>query len=310
MIIGVITLLSYVKFYLPNVGNPELIKLQSNSKMIERGRYLAMHVTVCIDCHSKRDWSKFSGPIVPGTEGQGGEVFDQKFGFPGKFIAKNITPYHLNQWTDGEILRAISSGVTKEGNAIFPVMPHKSYGKMDKQDLLSIIAFLRTLPSIKKDNPASEADFPMNFIVNTIPQKANYSKIPSKSNKYAYGAYLFNAASCGDCHTKQEKGAPIEGMELAGGFEFPLPSGGVVRSANITSDKTTGIGNWTEEAFVNRFKMHAEVGNQSVPVKKGEFNSVMPWEMYAGMTEEDLSAIFTYLKKTKAIKNEVIKFSK
>lgn len=310
VLVAVITsLLSYVKLALPNVGEPETITVEATPERIERGKYLANCVTVCMDCHSTRDWTKFSGPLVEGTLGKGGETFDQKFGFPGSFYSKNITPSGIGDWTDGELLRAITCGVTKKGNPIFPVMPHPSYGRMDKEDIYSIVAYIRTLKPIANTVEDSKPDFPMNFIINTIPKKAEFSKIPNKEDLLAYGAYMFNAAACGDCHTKQDKGKPIAGMELAGGFEFPLFSGGIVRSANITPDKETGIGNWTEDAFVKRFKMYADSAYVPQQVTKGMFNTVMPWTMYGKMSEEDLKAIFVYLKSQKAIKNSVTKFT-
>ncbi|UFH34052.1 c-type cytochrome [Flavobacterium acetivorans] len=205
---------------------------------------------------------------------------------------------------------AISTGVSKDGSALFPVMPHPNYGKMDKEDLISIIAYLRTFEPIKNDVPKSKADFPMNFIINTIPQKASFSKIPDTKNTVVYGEYLYNAAACFECHTKKDKGAPVAGMELAGGFEFPMPTGGVVRSANITPDKETGIGNWTEQQFVSRFKIYADGTYVPVKVRKGDANTIMPWTMYGKMKTEDLKAIYAYLKTIKPIKNEVVKFSK
>ncbi len=72
-------LVSYVKFMLPNVGEPEDIKIEITDARIERGRYLANSVSVCMDCHSTRDWTKFSGPLTEGTLGIGGEEFSQKF---------------------------------------------------------------------------------------------------------------------------------------------------------------------------------------------------------------------------------------
>lgn len=310
LILLVIVGLLFVRFALPNVGETEYLKVDATPERIARGAYLANSVAVCIDCHSQRDWSKFSGPVIPGTIGKGGEVFDQRLGFPGSFYAKNISPYGIGEWTDGEILRAISSGVSKDGTALFPVMPHPNYGKMDKEDLIAIIAYLRTLAPIKNDVPKSKADFPMNFILNTIPKKANFSKIPDAKNAVAYGAYLFNAAACFECHTKKDKGAPVAGMELAGGFEFPLPTGGIVRSANISPDKKTGIGNWTEEQFVSRFKIYADSAFVPATVEKGDWNTAMPWTMYAKMKAEDLKAIYAYIKTVKPIENEVVKFSK
>lgn len=83
--------LAYVIFALPNVGAAPSISIQKTPERLERGKYLANHVTACMDCHSTRDWSRFSGPMLPGTEGKGGELFDPKFGFPGTFYSANIT---------------------------------------------------------------------------------------------------------------------------------------------------------------------------------------------------------------------------
>ncbi len=299
-------LLTYLKTMLPNVGNPPEITIDRTADRIERGKYLANNVMVCIDCHSSRDWSKFAGPPIEGSYGKGGEVFDQKFGFPGKFVASNITPANLKNWTDGEIFRAITAGVGKDGRALFPIMPHISYGQLDEEDIKSVIAYIRTLEPIENKTDASEADFPMNFIINTIPQKPNFSKIPPKSDRIAYGKYLVTAASCNDCHTKQEKGKFV-GAPFAGGFEFKFPDGSVVTSANITPHPT-GIGNWTEEKFIARFKNYTDSSYVSPIIKPGEFQSMMPWTMYAGMTNEDLSAIYQYLKTLTPQQNIVTTF--
>lgn len=310
LVFGVTLLLLFLSFGLPNVGEPEYLKIDKTNERLERGKYLANSVSVCMDCHSTRDWNAFSGPLLPGTLGKGGEVFNQKFGFPGEYYARNITPSGIGDWTDGEILRAIGSGVNKKGSPLFPIMPHPNYGKMDKEDLYSIIVYLTTLKPIENKIPESKSDFPMNFIINTIPQKAVYSQKPSENEPVKYGEYLFNAASCNECHTKQEKGTKIAGMELAGGFDFMMPTGGVTRSSNITPDPTTGIGKWTEQMFVNRFKYYADSTYVPYKINKDEFNTVMPWTMYGTMKKSDLKAIYAYLKTVKPIKNEVIKFSK
>ncbi|HEY6142560.1 MAG TPA: c-type cytochrome [Flavobacterium sp.] len=309
IVLGITGLLLFVSFALPNVGEPEYLKIDRTKERLERGEYLANSVSVCMDCHSTRDWNKFSGPLTSGTLGQGGEIFNQKYGFPGEFYARNITPSGIGNWSDGEILRAISSGVDKNGKALFPIMPHPNLGQMDREDLYSIIVYLRSLKPIANKVPDSKPDFPMNFIINTIPKKAEFSHKPNEKDIVNYGGYLFNAASCVICHTMQEKGAPIEGMELAGGFEFPMATGGIVRSANITQDKSTGIGNWTEEMFVNRFKSYTDSTYIPNKIEKGNFNTVMPWTMYGKMKKEDLKAIYAYLKTVKPIKNSVVKFS-
>ena len=194
LIVAIIGLLLYVKLALPNVGVAEDLKIDYTQERIERGKYLANSVAVCMDCHSKRDWSKFSGPITSGTVGMGGDRFDQTVGMPGVFIAKNITPSGIGRYTDGELYRLITTGVTKEGRAMFPLMPYPYYGKMDPEDIYSIISYIRSIPDIKNDVTDSQADFPMNFIINTIPQKAQSQKRPDKSDLLAYGAYMTNAS--------------------------------------------------------------------------------------------------------------------
>jgi len=309
MIAGVVLLLIYIKVALPDVGPAPDIKITTTPEMIKRGEYLANHVSICMDCHGTRDWTLFSGPMKKGHEGAGGEVFDKRFGFPGVFTAKNITPFNLAHWTDGEIFRAITTGVSKNGKALFPVMPYKNYSQMDEEDINAIIAYIRTLPSIESHPAESKADFPMNFILNTIPQKANLSKRPLPSDIVAYGKYMTTASSCIECHTNQVNGKII-GEEFAGGREFPVGNGNIVRSMNITPD-VSGIGNWTKEQFINRFKMYADSAYDlpKVDLVKGDLQSMMPWTMYAGMTREDLGAIYEYLRTIPPVNSKVVRYT-
>lgn len=308
IILAVVLGAGYLKFVLPNVGKaPELV-VDSTPARIKHGEYLANHVTACMDCHSTRNWSLYSGPISPGTLGKGGEYFGPEMGFPGKFYSRNITPAKLSNWTDGEIFRAITTGVDRNGKALFPVMPYLSYGKMDKEDIYDIIAYIKSIPPIENEVEASKADFPMNFIMNTIPQKASFVEKPAPSDSLKYGAYLANAAACMECHTQVDKGQIIPTLAYSGGREFVMPAG-TVRSANITPDMETGIGMWTEGAFLTRFKLYADE-TQLEKVSASQLNTIMPWAMYAGMDSTDLKAIYVYLKSLKPIENEVVLFSK
>ncbi|MBX9851853.1 MAG: cytochrome C [Cytophagaceae bacterium] len=223
LIFGVACLLTYVKVALPNVGPAPDLKVELTPERVERGKYLAHNVCACIDCHSTRDWSKLTGPLIEGTLGKGGEKFNQDYGFPGTYYSRNITPAGIGNWTDGEVFRAITSGMSKDGRPLFPVMPHPAYGKMDSLDIISIIAYLRTLKPIENNVPESSSDFPMNFIIHTIPAKPNFKPIPAKTDTLKYGEYLLSAGSCVDCHSpKDDKGQYIEGMKYAGGFNSTL----------------------------------------------------------------------------------------
>ena len=306
--LAIIAVLTYVKTMLPSVGEPPVLTVAKAPENVERGRYLANHVMVCADCHSTRDWSVFSGPPVAGTIGKGGERFDQTMGFPGKYVANNITPHHLGSWTDGEIFRAITAGVSKDGRALFSIMPHHNFGQLDRRDIEDVIAYIRTLQPIQFDTEPSESDFPMNFIINTIPAKPVFSTRPSPSNTVAYGKYLVTASGCYDCHTKMEQGKPV-GEPFAGGFEMRFPNGAVLRSANITPDVITGIGGWTQEQFVLHFKAFADSGYIPPRVGPADLQTIMPWTMYAGMTEQDLASIYQYLKSLKPVSNAVKRFT-
>ncbi len=298
----------YLKFMLPGVDDAPDLKVDITPERVERGKYLANSVTVCMDCHSKRDWSQWSGPPMPGARGGGGEAFERTMGFPGNFYAKNITPYGLKSWTDGEIFRAVTTGVTKDNEPIFPVMPYHYYGQLDKEDIYSVIAYIRTLPSVANDVPANDADFPFSLIMRTIPHAANPVSKPDPSDSVAYGGYLVKAAGCVDCHSKfDEKQQLVAGTEFGGGRVFPLP-GGLLTTSNITPDGT-GLGYWSREKFIRTFKQYQDSAYESPKLAMTDYNTLMPWIMYSTMTESDLSSIYHYLRTVKPIKNEIVKFA-
>lgn len=297
----------YVYFFLPNVGAAPEVKIERTPERLERGKYLAEHVALCVDCHSTRDWTKFSGPMTQESYGKGGETFPPEFGFPGTFYARNITPYGIGSWTDGEVLRAVTSGVSKDGSALFPLMPYQHYGVSDKEDVYSIIAYIRSLPAIKNDVPRSKPDFPVNILMHLAPAKPVFVTRPAESDTVKYGKYLVTMASCMDCHSKENHGEVIKGTEFGGGREFRLP-GGTVRSANITFH-STGLKGWTREQFITRFTGYTDSSYRSPTLALTDFNTPMPWTMYGGMKTSDLSAIYTYLKTLELKDNKVEKFT-
>lgn len=297
----------YVFFFLPNVGAAPDLTVTITPQRVERGKYIANHVAVCIDCHSTRDWSKYAGPLIAGTEGKGGDVFKKEFGFPGTFYARNITPYGIGKWSDGEVFRAVTSGVSKDGSALFPLMPYQHYGALDKEDVYSIIAYIRTLPAIKNEVPRSKADFPVNILMHLAPAKPAFVTRPAETDTVKYGEYLVRMASCVTCHSQEDKGNLIKGTEYGGGREFQLP-GGTVRSANITFHHT-GIAGWTKEQFIARFTQYQDSSYQPAQLQLTDFNTPMPWMMYSGMKQTDLAAIYAYLKTVKPLDHTVQKFT-
>ncbi|GAB5409619.1 MAG: c-type cytochrome [Balneolaceae bacterium] len=303
--------LVYVSTALPNVEPAPNLTIELTPERIERGEFLAKNVYVCMDCHSDRDYSRFGLDSDETTLGKGGNLFGLEAGFPGDYYAKNLTPYYLSDWTDGEIFRAITSGVSKDGHALFPIMPYTNYRRVDKKDVYDIIAYLRTLEPIEHDVLASSSAFPMNFIINTIPSEPEFVEKPDINDRVAYGKYLTIAGSCADCHTPiDDKGTPLSGMQFAGGMDFGIPTGGTVYSANITPHETTGIGSWTEEMFIARFKQFEDSTNiiNQTMIEPGTFQTEMPWRFYSKMSEEDLGAIFAYLQTLEPVEHTMTRF--
>lgn len=305
--VGFAAFIGYVVTFLPNIPLEE-VRIEYTHERIKRGEYLAKSVAQCLDCHSERDWSKFAGPTKSGTEGGGGERFDQSSGLPGSYTAPNLTPHHLKDWTDAELFRAITAGVSKDGRPLFPIMPYPNFGKMDREDIYSIIAYIRTLPEIKTDVPPPSSDFPMSIIIHAIPSAPTFTQMPSRTDKVKYGEYLANAAVCAECHTPAKSGQIVPELIFSGGRYIDTNKASVM-TANITPDKETGIGTWTEKEFIDRFKAFDSSSGASgeQTVKDGDFNSPMPWRGYAKMSEEDLAAIYAYLMSIKPIKNKVPK---
>ena len=306
LVLIVVAIVLYIVWFLPNIPVRD-IKVESTPGRIERGKYLANHVMVCMDCHSTRDWSRFSGPMVPGTEGKGGEVFDEKLGFPGHFLSQNITPFKLKDWSDAEIYRAITSGVSKDGHPLFPIMPYPAYGTLGSDDIYSVIAYIRSIQPIDYAPSRSNPTFPMNVILHLMPARALQQPKPPASDTLAYGAYMVRAAGCVECHTPAEHGQIVKTLAFTGGREFQMPDGSVLVSPNITPDQETGIGKWTKEAFIFRFKTYNLATFKPPVLQKGELQSIMPWTMYAGMDTTDLTAVYKYLHSLKAVVNKVAK---
>jgi len=293
----------------PNVGPAPDMKITATPQMLERGKYLANGFAGCIDCHSTRDFSELAGPLVPGTEGKGGEDIGGMMGM-GYVPAKNITSDYktgIGNWTDGEIYRAVTMGVSKDGSPLAPVMPYPGFAQMDENDVKSIIAYIRTLAPIKNAVPGRKLDFPFSIIVRTIPDKPKFSKLPDPNNKIETGKYY--AGACMECHCPMDKGKFLMDKFFAGGIEFSAPKGGVVRSGNITPDKETGIGNLTKEQFVQKFKDWQKPEQQNIHVKDGEYSTLMPWIFFSYTKDEDLGNIYDFLMTLPPIKNKVEKWS-
>jgi hypothetical protein len=99
---------------------------------------------------------------------------------------------------------------------------------------------------------------------------------PDPVEKIKYGEYLTSIAYYGDCHTPA-KGKTKEGKLFAGGNE-DKELDFIVRSANLTPDTATGIGGWTEEMFIAKFRSNSSPENFNR--EAGKYNSIMPWSFF------------------------------
>lgn len=286
-------------------------KIEGTPERVARGKYLVHNVSICLDCHSERTYA-YALPFKPGREGVGGFVWDRKIGFPGTLAAANLTPdpeTGLGKWTDGEILRAMREGVDREGRALFPIMPYGHYRSMSDEDAKSIVVYLRTLEPQRYERPAKSLDVPLNFIEKFVPKPVEAPvAAPDRSDTIAYGKYLTTIAACGECHTpKDDKGNSLPGMEFAGGFEMHTPQFRVVTS-NITPHPTTFMGRATKEEFIGRFRAFSGYTHETAPAAPKGRNTLMPWIAYSGMTDEDLGAIYAYLRTVPPVENRINPF--
>jgi hypothetical protein len=308
-VILVFLLLSACASLIPlKVGPPRDVSVEITPERIARGEYLANNVTGCMFCHSKLNWDYYGGGLPePGTKGSGGWHVVESMGLMGGFdlYFSNITPAAIGNWTDGELIRAITEGVNRDGQPLFLIMPYDIYRIMDKEDVYSIVAYIRTLEPVSKPLPRKKIKRLLKYIERTFPRPWEPQSRPDPSNTIAYGKYLATIGECIKCHTPMTKsGKPIKGMHLAGGNEYKLPDGSIVRSSNITPDPETGIGSWERDDFIEVFKEYTSP--KALPkAARGQGTTVMPWSFLAQMKEGDLEAIYDYLMSVKPVKNEV-----
>lgn len=285
------------------------VRAEATPARLERGKYLVENVSSCLQCHSPSDKTRWAAPLTGGARGAGGECWTPETGFPGTLCAGNLTPHAdgLGQWSDGEVLRAMREGVDRHGAPLFDIMPYGTYRNMSDEDALAVVAYLRSLPAVAGKAPARTLDFPLSVVVKFQPQPLEGAVAePDRTSSVAYGRYLVDIAGCETCHTPVDaQHRPLPGQAFAGGKRFPLDAKGAeVVSSNITPHPT-GLGGWSREGFVAHFKSFQ--GAHDLPAQPTR-NTVMPWLVLAGMTEQDLGAIYDYLRTVPPVENTVVKF--
>jgi mono/diheme cytochrome c family protein len=228
-----------------------------------------------------------------------GTVFGEGSELPGRIIAPNLTPDKetgVGNWTDDMLARAIREGISHDGRALFPLMPYPNYRVMPDEDLASVIVYLRSLAPVKNPLPQTEIIFPVKYLMRNTPESITAAvPTPDLSDPVKRGDFLVRMSSCADCHTPQERGQPKPGFEFAGGLLFTTPEG-TVMAPNITSDPS-GISFYDEDLFVQAIR--------TGKVKARTLSPIMPWSFYREMTDEDLKAMYSYIRTLKAVKHTV-----
>lgn len=258
----------------------------ADREAVARGAYLAT-AAGCEQCHT--DSGHGGQPYA------GGRALATPFGV---FYSPNITPdpqTGIGRWTDAQFLRALREGVRPDGANYFPVFPYPSFTGITDDDARAIKAYLFSLPAVRQPNRAHEVVFPLSWRFWQTGWKLLFFKegpfrpAPQRSAAYNRGAYLVTAlAHCGECHTRRNR----LGASDPSGFLAGTPDGPDGKKVpNITQDKKTGIGDWSEDDIVG---VLTDGHKPDFDFVAGAMGEVV--KSTARLTEEDRRAIAVFLK--------------
>jgi mono/diheme cytochrome c family protein len=270
-------------------------KFEATPERLKRGAYLVEHVVGCTYCHTPQEEGPNGPEIVTAKKGSG-QIFLIP-GLPGTLVAPNITPdpeTGVGNFTDDQLARAIREGISHGGQTLFPMMPYVHYRRMSDEDLASVVVYIRSLPPVPNPLPRTDIHFPVKYLIRGVPESVTETVQADLSTPVSRGEYLVNLSVCSECHTPRKRGRPDSALKFAGGQVFE--SSGKLVSPNITPD-ATGIGSYTEELFVKAMRTGY--------VGKRQLSTVMPWQFYGGQTDEDLKAMYAYLRTLPPIAHRV-----
>lgn len=265
---------------------------------IARGKYIFGATGGC-GCHT----------VKGQTVNAGGRRYDGPFG---TVYSTNITPDRatgIGAWTDQQIVDAIRLGRRPNGERLIPVHPYTTLNGMAATDLRDLTAYLRSLSPVNRRNEAKRITVPLfesvflpAWLAAFSPRETPPPAAPTTG--VARGEYLTRVLGhCGECHTPRTMTQAVDNSRfLAGNAAGPEKS--VV--PNITPDKATGLGNWTEEQIAEY------LGTGNTPdgdVAAGLMEEVIHGTTagYKDLTQADRLAIARYLKSIPAIVNKVVK---
>jgi len=275
----------HLKFVAPDVA----IAASTDSAVVARGHYIVRNITNCAQCHgdTTKHEAMVAGEDVPLS---GGFTFDIP---PGKFYPRNITPDNetgIGTFTDKQLAQALRYGIGHDGRALLPFMEVQG---LSDEDLTAVISYLRSQPPVHNMVPAHKPNLLGNVVLATVLDKpVGPKETPLKVSPHGAtlenGRYLVeDVALCGSCHTQRNPATgAFTGPKFAGSTGFEDVGDVSWSPPNITSDPQTGrLGHLTEDQFVARFR-----AGRVVP------HSPMPWQGFSKLDEDDLRAIYRYLK--------------
>jgi mono/diheme cytochrome c family protein len=266
-------------------GTPASLAKRS---LVERGEYLA-RAADCVACHTAPGGKEFAG----------GLGINLPFG---TLYSTNITPDKetgIGNYSDEDFLKAIHRGIRRDGARLYPAMPFTSYSYITDEDALAIKAYLLSLAPVRVVGPVNTLMFPFNqrwamkFWSVLFNSDTRFKPDASKSIEWNRGAYLAEAlAHCGECHTPRNLAFALNNRQK---FAGTVTAGW--RAFNISSDKATGVGAWSDEDLASYLSIgHAKShGTASGPMGEAVDNS------FSHLAPEDIRGVVAYLRTAPAI---------
>ncbi len=256
--------------------------------LVERGAYLA-RAADCMVCHTTQG----------GKEYAGGLGFKLPFG---TLYSTNITPDKetgIGNYSDQDFLNALHRGTRRDGARLYPAMPYTSYTYVTDADGLAIKAYLFSLAPVRVVAPANTLTFPFNqrwamaFWSELFNPDTRFEPDTSKSPEWNRGAYLAEAlAHCGECHTPRNLAFALNNRKKFGGA---LTAGW--RAFNISSDKATGLGAWSDDDIFAYLSAGHAAGHGTASGPMGEAVD----HSFSQLAPEDIRAMVAYLRTVPAI---------
>jgi mono/diheme cytochrome c family protein len=270
------------------------------SEAVTGGRYVFGAAAGC-GCHTE------PGQAASALNA-GGRRYDGPFG---TVYSSNITPdleTGIGRWTDDQIIAAIRLGRRPSGERLIPVHPYTVFNGMAEADLRSVVAYLRSVPPVRRANqpkritvPLFESVFLPAWLAAFAPRETPPPVAPTTG--LPRGEYLTRALGhCGECHTPRGLTNATDNARFLAGTPKG-PEGDPV--PNITPDRDTGL-KWSEEEIAEY------LGTGNTP--DGDVAGGLMAEVIEGssagfkdLTKEDRLAIARYIKTIPPIKNKVTK---